>query len=611
MFRDFLSRRSVVFLLIFAAGIRNHVAVSDETNRPTAMTTTRRAEIDKMALHLTGLDSTVGDNRSKTVNKLLVLQKIYGNGVGWLVGQTPMPTDEEVKRARILQNEVIRKSHVVETPKSAQRVFDRLIGKLPDRMKRHSAPFTLTVLDSEKPEMFGIGAGIIYVTNSYLATFSRDGIFSEEALAFVLAHEIGHDCRGHCRSAWKLIWLHDEMKSNGHSAAQIAMLGRIANRAIKRTDGGTRFLYSTQQVQQADLFAMHLCRNAGFDTNRCLDALRFGVSDKLGTGRDETADGPSQSIQSQLFRLRQLLWERNGHVAANEFGLFEFEPKDASLVKANARPLRRNESAVVFLHGMASELSSQDAVLPSLAGIERKSPVRVFGFQYPNHQSLARSGIFLKHEIERVFQDAGRVDFVCHSAGGLVFRYYAEIESGKFRNAVFLGTPHGGSDLAKLRPLLEARRLLKSVKFGTPSALEKAIIDASGQISFDVQPDSLFLRFLNRDAPLELRKRYWVIRGKAVKKRYGVLMLIGTSSLKKYLRDKISESDGSELTRDCGIAWVDRLNVPIEVLAGDLAVSLQSAKLSGVAETVTLPINHMELTDDPKALAKVIEFLSD
>jgi hypothetical protein len=128
---------------------------------------------------------------------------------------------------------------------------------------------------------------------------------------------------------------------------------------------------------------------------------------------------------------------------------------------------------------------------------------RILGFQYPNDESLARSGKFLKREMLRVCAAAKHVDFVCHSAGGLVFRQYAEVEGGEFHHVYFQGTPHYGSDLAALRSLLEATQFLSDLKLGYDGALQQAILDGHGQMSYDLQPDSLFLRQLNapRDKP--------------------------------------------------------------------------------------------------------------
>lgn len=590
MLRVLGPHRLMIVMMTFAAASLNHVPVSADAKPTSEITDAKRSEIDKAALHVAVRDSSTAEVGSKTINRLVVLQQVFGRSIGWLVNQTPMPTDEEIKWAGAVHNAIVQQSQVLETPKSVHKVFDKLIATLPDRMKRKPLRFTLTILDSQEAEIFTIGAGFIHVTNSCLKAFIDDGELSDDALALALAREIGHNCRGHCRSAWKLLWLQAEMKAGGHDPKQIALLGQFAARSIKGKGGETRLAYSEKQIQQADLFAMHLCRNAGNDTNRCLDSFRF----------DAAKD-------SELTRLRQLLWERSGHVASEEFGLFEFRPEDGTLSKAKAHPLGDNESAVVFLHGMESNLQLQIKTLQGLASYGGEQ-LRVFGFEYPNDQSLARSGIFLKQEIERVFQDGNRVDFVCHSAGGLVFRYYAEIDSGKFRKAVFLGTPHGGSDLAKLQPILEAKKLLDDLKLGIPAGPEGAFMDGSGQIGFDLQPNSLFLQYLNQKSAIELRNRYMVIRGRAVKRRYAALMGIGSAALRKYLRNELSQSDTSELLRECGFVWIGRLHTPREFLIGDFAVTLRSAALKGVNETMTFQLNHRELADDAESIRAVVGF---
>ena len=111
-------------------------------------------------------------------------------------------------------------------------------------------------------------------------------------------------------------------------------------------------------------------------------------------------------------------------------------------------------------------------LLARLAADERAAQTRLFVFQYPNDDSLARSGRSLEPELRRVFASAAQTDFVCHSAGGLVFRYYAETRGGEFRRAIFLGTPHGGSNLARLRRLLEAVQFVGDLKLGYDQALQ-------------------------------------------------------------------------------------------------------------------------------------------
>src|SRR5262245_7539875 len=182
--------------------------------------------------------------------------------------------------------------------------------------------------------------------------------------------------------------------------------------------------------------------------------------------------------------------------------------------------------------------------------------------------------------MERVCASRKHVDFVCHSAGGLVFRQYAELEGGEFHHAYFQGTPHYGSDLAALRSLLEATQFLGDLKLGYDGALQQAILDGHGQISHDLQPDSLFLRNLNapggKVGPACDSLDVWRAWSGAGGLRMKTAVEAGRRPLGGLL--KSDETGGMKLSR----AGLERLALPAEITNGDLAVTVESAKLAGV-----------------------------
>src|SRR4029079_3638788 len=119
------------------------------------------------------------------------------------------------------------------------------------------------------------------------------------------------------------------------------------------------------------------------------------------------------------------------------------------------------ERVICFIHGIDSHFGIYESALDYMAQLEQTKDVRLVCFHYPNDDSIAKSARYLRNELNRVGGTAEAFDFVCHSAGGLVFRYYAEVERGGFRRGVLQGTPHAGSDLAKLRVLLETKQFLR------------------------------------------------------------------------------------------------------------------------------------------------------
>jgi triacylglycerol lipase len=62
----------------------------------------------------------------------------------------------------------------------------------------------------------------------------------------------------------------------------------------------------------------------------------------------------------------------------------------------------------------------------------------------------------LSEKVEEVAPDGQRVDLVCHSAGGIVARYYLKFLGGakRVRHIVFLGSPHQGTYFSYVLPVL-------------------------------------------------------------------------------------------------------------------------------------------------------------
>ena len=350
-----------------------------------------------------------------------------------------------------------------------------------------------------------------------------------------------------------------------------------------------------------------------FEVEAGLDVLHRLVLEADPRLLDEFGKANQQVIHRKaegvLRRLRHLRGEIEGRLAADRYGLFELNRKGVFLKKMSDHSVEPAQRAIVFIHGMRSGLRIYRPLMMYLTALESARGIRMIGFSYPSDASLARIGIFLKHELLRVCRSAATIDFVCHSAGGLVFRHYAEIGHGEFRRAVFQGTPHGGSDLAQLRQILEVGQLLGNLKIGYSKRLEQWITDGEGQMTFDLQPDSIFLRYLNRGKPPA--QRYYIIRGRALRRRNALMLDAGVIAGRILLLRELKESGRSDLVRRSAAEWVERLRLPAEVTNGDLAVSLGSATLSGVSRVETFQANHLELLLDLKVMSVVASILLD
>jgi Zn-dependent protease with chaperone function len=620
-------------------GDRGRTLAADDLQgdaRRNSFTPAERRNIDDAALW--------GPREKRNVSRV----EAYGNALQWMVARTPLPVEEEIRRAAVQDGELRSKFKTSAAPAAAAIVFAKLLETLPERMRPNGYDFTLTVVDDGETEAFSLGAGRIYVAASFLQSVLVRNPSGKDQLAFMLAHQLGHLSLGHARRVYQRVWFNEQLQrdadekkkkkrerqgpsspSENAPAPGLDDEGEQIQHAFEALAGIGAILehvYSRQDQFEADLFAIHLCRNAGFDVENCLDALRRravaedasllmphppreGIPPVEPEVQPRTT-GEALTLASHptpLHRLRRLRLELDGLIFGEGFGLFEFDLRTRSLKRAADRSVPGDVRALVCIHGMESSLKIYLPLMNRLAADPAGINLRILGFQYPNDESLARSGKFLKRELERVCASAEQVDFICHSAGGLVFRHYAEVDGGAFHHAYFLGTPHYGSDLAALRSLLEATQFIGDLKLGYDAALQQAILDGHGQMSHDLQPDSLFLRFLNAPRDNLHRDRYVIYRGQASSRTRVLLMKgaveAGRRSLERLLKNE--DSVRSKFAR----AGLEKLVVPAEIANGDMAVTLESAKLEGVEAVHTYSLHHTELPRHPDVIEHLARLL--
>ena len=450
-------------------------------------------------------------------------------------------------------------------------------------------------------------------------TNSKDRV--EDRLAYVLAHEMGHIIRKHCRRGYQVLKLERLAKLDPLGKIEILKMQKAIRRCIERTGDRLEFLYEPHQEYEADLFAAHLCRNAGFDVQAGWDVLRQGVlmEEKGGDllrdpahallSNDNTAQ--KNNRPSAADRLRQLCIDRDGIVRGPKYGLWEFDAQADQWIKPRPLHVAGTEPVLLLVHGMESSLSRcYIALARALAKEEAFGKSRILGFQYPGDAGLSRAGTFLFHEISRSFDPGTKIDFVCHSAGGLVVRYYAEVLGGPFQRIILQGTPNHGSDLARLRPVVELKQFVKELRDGYSEAIESVILDGQGQIRHDLEPGSLFLKYLNdRHAD---RSRYVIIRGNRFGSLGGLVFRETVEMAQTMLIRKVERSDVPGFVRRRtvrSLRTLKKLKLPEEVLQGDLVVSTESADLPGVPDVRNFKLCHNELPRDPQTIAATMAIL--
>jgi len=212
-----------------------------------------------------------------------------------------------------------------------------------------------------------------------------------------------------------------------------------------------------------------------------------------------------------------------------------------------------NPETVVLLHGIGHSMLNMLLLEKSL----KKAGYRTLNISYPSlRHDIQYLSKWLSEKLakEQVWQESARVHFVAHSMGGLVSGFYlqdfeAEIPASKLGRVVMLGTPHGGSQVADgLKNFWIYKRI-----FG-PAGQELTTDERSGN---QVQP------------------------------RYELGIIAGTQN------------------------WLYPLGKIFITQPHDGCVSVESTKVEGMKDHITLPVLHGIMGWSPKVQAQVLAFLKN
>jgi pimeloyl-ACP methyl ester carboxylesterase len=538
----------------------------------------------------------------------------------WSVSRIPLAPKREVAFSRVANDEILEWASIVETPAIAKQILKQLVDELPERLKPAEFNFSLTVIDHSEWQVFTVGGGYLFITAPMLESLLADSDNGHAMLAFALAHELGHTIHMHTRRAYGFSELLEQLEKDVLNDVETERIKSILGTSFRPPESLGKFLYTPLQDDKADLFALHLCSNASIAAEAALDFLRLlillenpeFVCDPAARLRN---DGKSDCLSDYLSthprsvqRLARLLRELSGEPDEHDgFGMYLFDARRGEFVPADDGAGRSEQRAVVFVHGMGGRLQRYRPLIDHFFAQEGAGGIAVFGFRFPCDQSLARSGRFLQREMQRVFDSASNVDFVCHSAGGLVFRHYAEVEQGDFNRAILQGTPHKGSLLTTLRPLLDAWQFVAGIELENPVEIRSSLLNRRGQVVHDLQPDSLFLTSLSKHrAPVD---RYYIFRGRAVGAKRALLLKTSFFAGKVLLKRQIRQEMRRGLLRRTSLQAARKIEMPREVTCGDLAVTLESATLEGAAFDKTTGANHIALMHDPEVMEAVVRIL--
>lgn len=249
------------------------------------------------------------------------------------------------------------------------------------------------------------------------------------------------------------------------------------------------------------------------------------------------------------------------------------------------------EHCVVLIHGLDEPGKLWMNAAPALTA----DGILCLAFTYPNDQAIRDSAALLLESLPELRQrGVRRMAVVAHSMGGLVTRELLtcpELAYSRWRGRdavpriarlIMLGTPNHGSPLAGLRMFAEFRDHWVRFTRGDGHLLGP-LTDGTGEAAEDLKPGSAFLRELNaRPAPADV----------------ALTIIAGIASPLTRERLDVAAESWARTLPDNRQAWLDDLRQRLDTttdLIGDGVVPLESARLPGVEDTITVNATHLSM----------------
>ena len=193
-----------------------------------------------------------------------------------------------------------------------QAAFVERVGKrvaLQSGLSNSQNDFTVQLLNSPVENAFAIPGGYVYVTRQLLALMN-----SEDELAFVMGHEVGHVAARHSAGRQRTSAIGGVLASIVGAVAGNSNIGQLVGAGAQQAAGLYTLKYGRDQEYQADTLGIRYVAGAGYDPGAApliLGALGAETAlDARVAGRDATATPswlsthPSNAARVQ--RARQL-----------------------------------------------------------------------------------------------------------------------------------------------------------------------------------------------------------------------------------------------------------------------------------------------------------------
>ena len=243
----------------------------------------------------------------------------------------------------------------------------------PRTFRSKAFSYHLTILNQPGDRAFTTIAGNICIPQPLVKSLLADTKRGKAALAFVLADQIAHVGLGQC----------GDMTEERDAVAEAASF--LPFRLPEALEGAAtdRLRFTNAEREDADLFALHLCRNAGFDLDAALDSVR------------READGAN--------RLKRLVMERDGLFDDPlRYGLFLFDRHSGKLTRCGSQQIGPDERPIILVHGLRGNKWALGDYLWFFRDRPEFADRPLLVFRYPNNESLSRCGQFMTREMRRV-----------------------------------------------------------------------------------------------------------------------------------------------------------------------------------------------------------------
>ena len=176
-------------------------------------------------------------------------------------------TEREVEMGNSISRQVDKRYPPVRDPELLARL-DRIGQRIADVADRKDLVYQFGIIEEEEPNAFALPGGFVYVTTGLIKL-----VKSDDELASVLAHEVGHVTARHIAK-----------KIQGQLGLQALQILAIAGGAASRDPRAGQAVnlavvsvlsaYSQQDEMQADRLGVRYLKAAGFDPNAAVTFLQ-------------------------------------------------------------------------------------------------------------------------------------------------------------------------------------------------------------------------------------------------------------------------------------------------------------------------------------------------